>query len=83
MRPWLCDRSTFTPPLSVGLRQAVNEKPRPKWAFQTGQSRRFRRHPGNYPQHGHGCYRPSRIDEPRAHHRPGADGKGLVGTLLR
>ena len=28
------------------------------------RARRFRRHPGNYPQHGYGCYRPRGLDEP-------------------
>jgi hypothetical protein len=41
-----------------------------------GRSRRFRRDPRNYLQHGYGRDRPRRFDEPRAHHRIRAMDKG-------
>jgi hypothetical protein len=46
--------------------------PSPRWE---SWARRFCGHPRDHQKHGHGRDRPRRIDEPRAHHWPGADGQ--------
>jgi Ku protein len=71
------DIDEFVPKSSIDPRYLI----RPYYLVPDGESwaRRFRCHPGNYPQHGHGCHRPRRVDEPRAHRWPGADGQRFAG----
>jgi Ku protein len=49
-------KSSIDPPLS---HSSLLSGPR-----RESRTRRLCRHPRNYPQHGHGCYRPGGADEP-------------------